>query len=109
MALGLRDETDVIEQLLQAQAATYITWATLMVRYFFINTCTVHHLELSAPQAVTWDWTLALAEECQIVQRRGRSFAVFAYFLARASAVMMCVLTLIFYMGVPPGKLHLCT
>ncbi|KZP18374.1 hypothetical protein FIBSPDRAFT_595136 [Athelia psychrophila] len=38
MALGLRDsdETDVIVQLLQAQAATYITWATLTVRDFTV-------------------------------------------------------------------------
>ncbi|KZP13009.1 hypothetical protein FIBSPDRAFT_1049715 [Athelia psychrophila] len=74
----------VIEQLLQTQTATYITFGTLT--------------------AATWDWALALAEEHRIIKRCGPSFAVIAYFLTRTSAVMLCVLTLIFYTGVPPGE-----
>ncbi|KZP18407.1 hypothetical protein FIBSPDRAFT_792065 [Athelia psychrophila] len=90
LALVLRDsdeiQTHAIEQLLQTRIATYIAFGVLT--------------------AATWDWILALAEECQIVKRRGggRNLATLAYFLARASSVILCVLTLIFYIGVPPGK-----
>ncbi|KZP18409.1 hypothetical protein FIBSPDRAFT_1046273 [Athelia psychrophila] len=77
-------DSALIGKLLQTQTATYLTLGTLT--------------------AATWDWTLALAEEYRIVKRCGLSFAILAYFLARTSAVMLCVLTLIFYTGVPPGE-----
>ncbi|KZP10680.1 hypothetical protein FIBSPDRAFT_937905 [Athelia psychrophila] len=76
--------TDVIavQLLQQTQAATYIC--------------------LCALTASMWDWTLSLEEELRIVKRCGRSPAVFAYFLARTSAVMLCAFSLVLYTKVSP-------
>lgn len=52
-----------------------------------------------------WDWLLALAEEYQIVKKYGWGIAVVAYFLARITTGILCVLSLIFYL---PGKLRIC-
>ncbi|KZP10696.1 hypothetical protein FIBSPDRAFT_201061 [Athelia psychrophila] len=51
--------------------------------------------------AVIWDWMLSLAEEYRVVKRCGRSAAVLAYFLARTTALTLCILVFIFYTGVP--------
>ncbi|KZP10686.1 hypothetical protein FIBSPDRAFT_962882 [Athelia psychrophila] len=77
----MHDPTDVIVQLQQTQAA--------------------HYIAVCALTAVLWDWILSLADEYRIVKRCGASTAVFACFLARSSAVISCVLTLIFSMGIP--------
>lgn len=58
----------------------------------------------NAHQVATWDWTLALEEEFRLVKRCGRSLAILAYFVARATAVMLCILSLVFLTNVPPGK-----
>ncbi|KZP10669.1 hypothetical protein FIBSPDRAFT_937898 [Athelia psychrophila] len=56
------------------------------------------YIVFSALSAVTWDCLLAMAEECRIVQRYGWSVAVLAYFVARISTGILCVLSLIFYL-----------
>ncbi|KZP10683.1 hypothetical protein FIBSPDRAFT_1051179 [Athelia psychrophila] len=75
--------TDVILPLQQTQIATYLV--------------------LGALTAATWDWMISLAEEYRVVKRCGRSTAVLAYFLARTSPLILCVLVLIFYTGIPNG------
>ncbi|KZP10665.1 hypothetical protein FIBSPDRAFT_1051167 [Athelia psychrophila] len=77
------DVTNVIWQLQQTQIATYIIVCSLTV--------------------VTWDWMLSLAEEYRVVKRCGRSATVLVYFLARSSVLTLCVLVLIFYVGLPDG------
>ncbi|KZP05400.1 hypothetical protein FIBSPDRAFT_1054098 [Athelia psychrophila] len=60
------------------------------------------YINLCALTAVTWDWIISLAGEYRVVKRCGvRSAAVLAYVLARASALTLCVLVLLFYTGLP--------
>ncbi|KZP05395.1 hypothetical protein FIBSPDRAFT_1054096 [Athelia psychrophila] len=61
------------------------------------------YLVVGALTVLTWDWMFSLADEYRVVKRCGRSAAVLAYFLARASALTLCVLVLIFLTGVPDG------
>ncbi|KZP09533.1 hypothetical protein FIBSPDRAFT_759778 [Athelia psychrophila] len=51
-----------------------------------------------------WDWTLTLGEEFRIAKRCGPTLAVAAYFLARTSALMVCVLSVIFLVRPPPDS-----
>ncbi|KZP07931.1 hypothetical protein FIBSPDRAFT_992785 [Athelia psychrophila] len=51
-----------------------------------------------------WDWTLTLGEEFRIAKRCGPTLAVLAYFLARTSAVAVCVLCVIFFVRPPPDS-----
>ncbi|KZP15548.1 hypothetical protein FIBSPDRAFT_1048057 [Athelia psychrophila] len=74
-------DTDTTLQLQQTQIAIYIIMGSLT--------------------AVIWDWMLSLAEEYRVVKRCGKSTAVLAYFLARASALTLCVLVFIFYTIIP--------
>ncbi|KZP29648.1 hypothetical protein FIBSPDRAFT_926834 [Athelia psychrophila] len=87
--VSLGADSDVTVQLLrQTQAAAYIALCSLM--------------------AVMWDWILSLAEDYLLVKGCRHTFAMLAYFLARSSAVTLCILALIFYSGVPPGD-HSCS
>ncbi|KZP13031.1 hypothetical protein FIBSPDRAFT_960963 [Athelia psychrophila] len=61
------------------------------------------YIILASLTAVIWDWLLSLAEEYRVMKRCGRSAATFAYFTARASALILCVLVYIFYTGIPDG------
>ncbi|KZP31643.1 hypothetical protein FIBSPDRAFT_944714 [Athelia psychrophila] len=73
-----------VQLLQQTQAATYIASFALTVS--------------------TWDWALTLEEESRIVKRCGRSLAVLAYFVARTTAVILCLLSLVFLTIVPPDE-----
>ncbi|KZP23716.1 hypothetical protein FIBSPDRAFT_1013563 [Athelia psychrophila] len=76
--------TMAVQLLQQTHAATYIASFALTVS--------------------TWDWALTLGEEFRILNRCGRGPAVLAYFVARTSAVITCVLSLIFLIKVPPDN-----
>ncbi|KZP25765.1 hypothetical protein FIBSPDRAFT_366654 [Athelia psychrophila] len=66
------------------------------------------YIILCSLTAVLWDWVLSSADDCKLVQGCGHAAAMLAYFLARASAITVCILALIFYTGVPPGE-HSCS
>ncbi|KZP12863.1 hypothetical protein FIBSPDRAFT_1049789 [Athelia psychrophila] len=82
-----------------------VTPATLLVSVLQQQeTRTATYITVCSLTILLWDWILAIGEELRIVKRCGRNHAVLAYFLARASAVMVCVLGLAFFTKVLPDE-----
>ncbi|KZP15529.1 hypothetical protein FIBSPDRAFT_958701 [Athelia psychrophila] len=60
-----------------------------------------NYVAVSALTAVTWDWVLSVEEECRIVRRCGLSIPVVVYYLARISAMVLCVLSVAIHSILP--------
>ncbi|KZP10708.1 hypothetical protein FIBSPDRAFT_962904 [Athelia psychrophila] len=62
------------------------------------------YIHLCALMILAWDWFISLAEEYQTVKkRRGPSFSVLVYYLARTSTAVLCALSFIFNAGMLTG------